>query len=125
MTVRLKPKEILECRTKLLALQGGRCALCNLACAPSQAVLDHDHATGAIRASLHRTCNALLGKIENNYKRYGVQNLAAFCSGVSPYLQSHTTNRTGFTHPSHKTEDEKRLLRNKRARAARAKKGTT
>jgi hypothetical protein len=40
---------------------------------------------------------------------------------VAEYLQAHITNRTGLIHPLHKTEDEKRDARNKRARQARAK----
>jgi len=85
------------------------------------AVLDHDHSTGAVRASLHRTCNALLGKVENNYKRYGVKNLGAFCAGLAGYLQTHRINQTGLLHPTFKTEDEKREKRNKTARIKRAK----
>lgn len=68
---------------------------------------------------LHRGCNALLGKIENNYRRYGVKSLSAFANGVAQYLQVHIDNRTGLLHPTHKTEDEKRETRNKKARAAR------
>jgi hypothetical protein len=83
-------------------------------------VLDHDHSTGAVRATLHRGCNALLGKVENNHKRYGIPNLAAFANGIAAYLQAHETNRTGLLHPTHKTDDEKRLRRNKIARASRA-----
>lgn len=119
--MRLKTTEVAKCRTDLLAQQGARCALCKLPCPPEQAVLDHDHSTGAIRATLHRSCNALLGKVENNYKRYGVPNLAAFCNGLAAYLQQHITNRTGLLHPTHWTEDEKRIKRNKAARARRAK----
>lgn len=63
----------------------------------------------------------MLGKIENNYKRYGVVNLSAFLQGTAAYLQRHTTNHTGYLHPSHKTEDEKRERRNAKARATRAK----
>lgn len=118
---RLKTTEVAKCRTELLASQGARCALCKLPCSAEQSVLDHDHSTGAIRATLHRSCNALLGKVENNYKRYGVPNLAAFCNGLASYLQTHTTNRTGLFHPTHRTEDEKRIRRNKAARARRAK----
>lgn len=62
----------------------------------------------------------MLGKIENNYKRYGVVNLSAFLQGTAAYLQRHTTNHTGYLHPTHKDDDERRELRNKRARAARA-----
>jgi hypothetical protein len=69
---------------------------------------------------LHRGCNALLGKLENNWQRFGVKNLAAFMHGVGPYLAKHTTNITGMTHPTHKTADEKRLATNAKARKKRA-----
>ena len=85
-------------------------------------MLDHDHATGAVRGALHRGCNALLGKVENNYKRYGVKSVAAFGAGLGQYLGKHITNVTGLLHPTHKTEDEKRLARNAKARKARASK---
>jgi Recombination endonuclease VII len=118
---RLKVSEVATERSTLLLAQGLRCALCKLPCSLAQAVLDHDHGTGAIRATLHRGCNSLLGKVENNYKRYGVINLAAFLSGLSSYLQAHMTNQTSLIHPTHKTEEEKRLSRNAKARKARAK----
>lgn len=115
---RLKASEVATVRERLAAAQGGRCALCQLPL--SKPVLDHNHSTGAVRATLHNGCNALLGKIENNYKRYGVVNISAFLAGTAAYLQRHTTNQTGYLHPTHKDEDERRELRNKRARAARA-----
>jgi hypothetical protein len=85
-------------------------------------VLDHDHATGAVRAVLHRTCNTLLGKVENAYRRFGVKDLSAFAQGLVPYMQHHAVNRTGLLHPSHRTDDEKRARRNAMARKARARK---
>jgi hypothetical protein len=117
---RLKQSQIADTRNNLLTDQGGRCALCKLPCSDEQAVLDHDHQTGAIRGTLHRGCNALLGKVENNYKRYGVSNLRSFLSGLATYLERHLTNSTGLLHPTYKTEDEKRERRNKLARARRA-----
>jgi hypothetical protein len=85
-------------------------------------VLDHDHTTGAVRGTLHRSCNALLGKLENNHARFGVSgdNLPAFLHGAAGYLQKHKTNITGLLHPTHKTDDEKRLAKNKRAVVRRA-----
>jgi hypothetical protein len=121
---RLKTTEVGTVREKLRAEQGGTCALCRLPVAAEKAVLDHDHSTGAIRAALHRGCNSLLGKVENNAARYGVPNVSAFGAGLGPYLNRHMINTTGLLHPTHKSEDEKRLLRNKRARTARAKKVT-
>jgi hypothetical protein len=119
---RLKTTEVATTRAAMLVAQSGRCAICKLPCSPTQAVLDHNHSTGLIRASLHRGCNALLGKVENNYKRYGVPNLSAFLNGLAAYLQRHETDQTGLLHPSHLTEDEKRLKRNAKARKGRASK---
>lgn len=115
---RLKVSEVASTRAELAVKQSGRCAICLQPL--HHHVLDHDHSTGAVRATLHSGCNSLLGKIENNYRRYGVTNLAAFLSGVASYLQRHTTNQTGLLHPTHKDDEEKRLLRNKRARVSRA-----
>lgn len=108
--------------------QGNRCALCKGQFgikAPNDPVLDHDHSTGAIRGVLHRGCNSLLGKVENNAPRYGVRNIPAFAQGVGPYLLMHMTNITGMIHPTHKTPDEKRLARNAKARKTRASKKET
>jgi len=74
---------------------------------------------------LHRGCNALLGKVENNHKRYGVPSVAAFGAGLGRYINTHLTNITGLLHPTFKTEEEKRLLRNTRARKSRAAKKVT
>lgn len=111
--MRLKPKEVKTTRLDLRAKQNYTCALCHLPLAEDKAVLDHAHDTGAIRATLHRGCNALLGKLENNHKRYGV-NLDAFLKGVSGYIEQHKTNQTGLLHPSHRTPEEKKLLAKKR-----------
>lgn len=119
---RLKTTEVAIVRHRLWSEQGYKCALCSLPMQQDKAVLDHDHSNGAIRAALHRGCNALLGKVENNAARYGVSSVAAFGSGLGPYLARHTLNITGLLHPTFKTEDEKRLLRNTRARKARASK---
>ena len=105
----------------MLEAQAARCSLCGTPCTAQQAVLDHDHATGAVRGVLHRGCNSLLGKLENNAARYGVRDIGTFTNGVAAYLRAHMTNTTGLIHPTHKTDEEKRLLRNKRARIKRAK----
>lgn len=122
--MRLKTTEVAEVRKDMMAMQGGRCALCGQPLgtkAPLDPVLDHDHHTGAIRGVLHRGCNSLLGKVENGAARYGVRNLLLFGAGLSTYLRVNLTNTSGLLHPSFKTETEKRELRNKRARIARAK----
>ncbi len=122
---KLKTTEVAPTRAALLTAQGNRCSMCQLPCSPTQAVLDHDHSTGIVRGVGHRGCNALLGKIENNHKRYGVPNLPALLHGLPAYLQKHDTDQTGLLHPTHLTEDEKRLKRNAKARKARASKKAT
>jgi len=114
---RLTAKGLAAWRAETLTKQGGRCAICQLPCTAAQAVGDHDHETGNMRGVAHRSCNALLGKVENNYKRYGVPNLAAFLHGVPAYLQRPPHD---VQYPTHRTDEEKRVLRNTRARKARA-----
>lgn len=115
-------------RTQLLADQGGNCALCGEHCGADEAVTDHDHKTGQIRGVLHRGCNAMLGHIENNRPRHkltSIVRLTKFLAGLVAYLYRKRPDDTPL-YPSHRTADEKRDLRNKRARTARAaiKKGT-
>lgn len=52
--------------------------------------------------------------------------LIQFCMGLGSYLRKHESNVTGLIHPTFKTEDEKRLARNAKARkrTAAKKKGT-
>lgn len=120
-TKKLKTTEVAETRENLLLDQQNRCALCKMPCRMDQAVLDHDHKSGKIRATLHRTCNGLLGKIENYAQRFGLPNLSAFLNGVDGYLQKHATDQTGLVHPSFKDAEEKRVARNAKARKTRAK----
>ncbi|CAB4241387.1 Recombination endonuclease VII [uncultured Caudovirales phage] len=114
---RLTAKSLAQWRKDTLAAQGGRCAICQLPCSGAQAVGDHCHATGFMRGVLHRSCNSLLGKVENSYRRYGVPNLAAFSHGVPGYLQR---PMHAVQYPTHKSDDEKRIARNAKARKARA-----
>jgi hypothetical protein len=84
-------------------------------------VLDHSHDTGAIRATLHHSCNAILGKVENNAGRFGLSgHIIEFCMGLGAYLQRHKTNVTGMIHPTHLTDEEKRIKKNTKARKVRA-----
>ena len=86
--------------------------------------LDHDHNSGHIRMVLQREVNAFEGKVYNAYRRY----IAHLGSGLSLpevlrrlaayHERDYSLNPL---HPTHKTDDEKRLLRNKRARLKRKK----
>lgn len=115
---RLTTSELKVIRQQFQITQQNRCAICQgpISTKPGQdPVLDHDHKTGAVRAVLHRSCNALLGKVENNSARFGVRDIAAFCQGTAKYLMRYQTNITGLIHSTHLTEDEKRIKRNKAA----------
>lgn len=117
---KLKISEVAKVRADMLAGQGGRCGICKLRVLDKDAVLDHDHGTGVVRAVLHRGCNSMLGKVENNHRRYGVPNLSAWAHGLVTFMQKHITPQTEYLHPTHRTDDEKRDRRNAKARAKRA-----
>lgn len=121
--VKLKTTGVKKTRLALLESQGGFCAICGLTCTIDQAVLDHCHKGGQVRAVLHRSCNSLLGKCENNAPRYGMtfQQLANFLQGASQYIVTHQENKTGLIHPSHFTAEEKIERRKAKAKRTRAK----
>ena len=119
---RIKQSEVKAKRLELYAEQGAKCALCKQPITESEQALDHCHKTGRLRGTLHRGCNALLGQIENNIPRHKLSNtakLAAFLRNIIPYISQDYSH-----HPLHytfRTEEEKRLKRNAKARKARAK----
>lgn len=120
---KLKTTGVARTRLALLESQGGLCAICHLRCTNEEAVLDHCHRGGQVRATLHRSCNSLLGKLENNAPRYGMtfEQLIGFCQGTAEYLDVHRRNATGLIHPSHFTAEEKIERRKEKAKRTRAK----
>lgn len=117
--MRLKYTEIKDYRQQTLLLQNECCALCQEKIV-DDAVLDHDHKTGLVRAVLHRGCNALLGKIENNLARNKMDlfRLRSWANNLVDYIQ---TTHTGITHPKHK-EPKVRALPVRGMRTAKNKK---
>jgi hypothetical protein len=98
--------------------EAGTCALCEQPL-DDDTVVDHNHETGEIRAVLHRWCNSVLGKVEHYTGRLGQgRDKHTFIKNVVPYLER---PGKGVMYYSHKTEDEKRLAKNAKARRARAK----
>lgn len=111
----LKPK-----RAQMMKEQGGVSPITGLPI--TDPVLDHCHKTGNLRAVLNRWENAVLGRLENWSARLGGGvDPIKFLRGVADYMEFHQKYPTGVLHPTHKTEAEKRDLRNKRAREARRK----
>lgn len=118
---KLKPKDIKPLREQILLEQHGRCAICHEAVMPDEAVLDHCHKTGYIRAVLHRGCNAYIGHMENNLARNKITpaRLQAIMDNFLTYINSHRL----YIHPTHKSKEEKTALAKKR-RKRRSKKST-
>ena len=110
---------------RMLKDQGGLCPLCGEEIdlkIKGEGVIDHDHDTGQIRGILHRSCNAAEGKISNAAARWGAK--SALYSDIIPYLESVVEYlrkpASNFIYPMHKTADDKREERNRKAREARA-----
>ena len=98
--MRLKYTEVKDYREQQLSEQKSCCALCGEMII-DDAVLDHDHKTGLIRAVLHRGCNAMLGKIENNMarNRMDIERLSKWATNIVGYI---TKTHTDKIHPTYK-----------------------
>lgn len=105
--MKLKYKDIAATRQQKLVAQGNRCALC-CDIIDGDAVLDHDHKTGRLRSVLHRGCNAMLGKIENNMLRNRISNsrLEAFTKNLVKYLEQEYED---IVHPTYLTKEERAM----------------
>ncbi len=122
MPRQLKPSELKSVCQQILAKQGNVCAICGKPMtARDYAVLDHDHDTGLIRGVLHNSCNGIEGRAKALAHRShaGVKS-ADYLIGLGKYLEHHSKPRIQALHPSHKTERQKKDIRNARARKARA-----
>lgn len=128
--MRLTPKQLVEFRQATWEAQGKTCGLTGRPMALSDAVADHCHTTGVIRGVIDRGANSMLGKIENHRKLARLtsdKDLSLFLANVISYLNKGAAKAyqpDAPLYPTHRTADEKRLVRNKRARKARAAKGT-
>jgi hypothetical protein len=114
---KLKTTEIKSYREQQLSLQNSCCDLCG-ELVLDDAVLDHDHRTGLVRKVLHRGCNSMLGKIENNLARsqMNIFRLRTWATNLVDYIQ---TTHTDIVHPTHLRQ--KRKPKKKRAKNANTK----
>lgn len=120
--MRIKNSEIPAMREKIIAEQDGKCWLCDVDLRTVMPCLDHDHETGKIRGVLCGNCNGIEGKIHNLVRRAKRQmSKVDFLNRVIAYWVQHTLEPRSEIHPTHKTPDEKRLRRNKKARERRKK----
>jgi DNA-binding sugar fermentation-stimulating protein len=105
--MKLKYNEVKPYREQQLLLQDNRCFLCEDVVV-DDAVLDHCHKTGLLRKVLHRGCNSLLGKIENNMPRskMTIDRLEVFAGRLIEYIK---TQHTDISHPTYKTKEERKM----------------
>ena len=111
----LKSSQIKEIRNKILKEQNYICPLCGKEIREEDAVLDHQHmrksdkiglnGNGLVRGVLHRTCNAVEGKIENSIKRYlgnlDIEDKLNFLSNLIEYYKKENYN---YVHPNEFSE---------------------
>ena len=112
-------------KIKLVREQGWVCPISLKRFDPQKmedAVVDHDHITGEVRGVLYRSANAVEGKVTNAVARWGGTGLNY--AEVIPYLERLLAYLKapgkGVIYPFHKTADDRRMDRNKKAREARA-----
>lgn len=128
MARKIKQSEVSAVKKERMALQGFRCPLCSkdLRTVKSiNVVLDHDHTTGLVRDALCRGCNGAEGKIKRLAETYGKTSCLVFLTNLLTYWKKHKDNKSEYIYYNHKTAEEKRALRNKRARAKYAAKKET
>ena len=129
---KLTAAETKTMRDKIAMAQGNLCPLCGGDFKEAKLVkrklkpklikvLDHDHATGVIRGVLCNNCNGMEGQISNRANR-AKRNITAlqWLRNLVGYLETCEKAQSSLIYHTHKTEDQKRLLRNKRARNKRA-----
>lgn len=123
MLRRLKPSEIIQVTEGLLRFQKGVCPLCDakIQRKKGNACLDHNHRTGHIRGTLCRNCNGIEGKIFNLANRAKRHRTAEeWVVSLLAYWHKHEADPLPLLHPTHRTEGERRVKRNAKARKARA-----
>lgn len=119
--MRIKTAQIPVVKAQILKRQEGRCPLCTKGITVAEACLDHDHYTGLIRGALCRNCNGIEGKVKGLALR-GRRLLSQkqYIANIVRYWIKHETDQTGLFHPTHLSDDEKRIKRNEKARKRRA-----
>lgn len=120
---RLRPSKVKLYRLKTLVEdQFECCGLCAQPVHPNESALDHDHKTGRIRSVLHLFCNSMLGKIENHLvrTRFPLDRLEVISPAIHKYISKDYSNHP--YHPSYRTDEEKKVRRNKKARVRRQRK---
>jgi len=118
---KLKVAEVKTVRDTLAHKQGWVCVLCSSSLKQKDPVLDHCHDTGTVRAVLCRNCNGMEGKIRSaSIRAASREGMINWLENLAAYWRHFEDNPRPLTYPTHKTEAEKRVARNKKARTVRA-----
>lgn len=129
---RIPRSQLLAVTMSILAKQGGKCPICGrmintkVAGRSSDYVADHDHVTGEIRGTLHRSCNAGEGKVLAAAGSWGagshnVEVVIPWLEGLLAYWKNAAKYGTGMMYPEHKTDEQKKdaaSLKRRKAYAA-------
>jgi len=122
--VKLKFAQLPLARNKLMAQQDYCCALCGKSFkgrGAKKPALDHCHIKGTIRDVLCLNCNRREGEIWNRVRTCDKDAPIEWLAKLVEYWRRHSAPKHGgIIHPSHKSETEKRLAKNAKARAKRA-----
>jgi len=130
--MKLKQTQVASVRMQIQVAQGNKCPLCYANFGDAKLVgkklvpkytpvLDHNHDNGRLRGVLCNNCNGMEGKIKNRVRR-AKRDLSdvEWLENLLTYWKHHLEPRSPYIYPTHKSDDDKRLLRNKRARLKRA-----
>lgn len=124
VNVRITTAQIAPVRAKLLQAQKYKCPLCegSMKGGGKKPALDHDHTTGYLRDVLCLNCNGMEGKIYNLARRAKgkLTEQQWIDNWVAYHARHQSPQHGGIFHPTHKSEEEKRIARNTKARKKRA-----
>jgi len=123
--IRITKAQVAKITSALNGQQRYTCPLCKgkmTSRSKKDPCLDHDHGTGYLRDVLCRNCNGIEGKVFNLARRakYGLTEREWLQNLVKYWERHETPQHGGILHHTHKTEEEKRLARNAKARRKRA-----
>lgn len=122
MLIQMKHKDIKILKEKLWLENDKKCPLLDKEVPLEKMVLDHIHKRkdepaseqkGTIRESLEFRCNSFAGKIENSYKRYGLDkdiDLPTLLRNTADYLEKGAycdSEGNYYIHPKEKPEEKK------------------
>ena len=101
--------EVFDTKVRLMQQQLNVCPICEQTfSSPTDAVLDHDHDTGFVRAALHDNCNKLLGFIEAHANVSGIEEIT---TRIAAFVAYHKRNPLALVHPKHSNVKRRKIVK--------------